>query len=192
METEILTPWLKSDMNKSLRDHLLAVITPEIIDNFELDRFVNRINKGDLLREVNPVSHCCAMFVVYDEIERKVFAVNHRKANMWLFPGGHIEANELPKDNVVREIKEELGLDISFADVHGPFGMQIIDIENPKVACKEHYDAFYALKKPDQEIIVDMRECSECGWFTIPEVLNKIEDPYYKRSVEKFVQFMKW
>ncbi len=179
-------------MDKKLQEHLLNVITPEIIDSFELDRFVNRINKGDLLRETNPISHCCAMIVVYDEIERKVFAVNHRKAGMWLFPGGHIEANELPKENVVREIKEELGLDIAIADIKGPFGLQIIDIENPKVACKEHYDCFYVLEKPDQEMVVDERESSDSGWFTIPEALEKIEDSYYKRSVEKFVKFMGW
>lgn len=179
-------------MDRKLQEHLLTIITPNITDDFDYQRFINRVKKGDLLREANPASHCCAMFVVYDPIQKKVFAVNHRKANMWLFPGGHIEENELPKDNVVREIKEELGLDIALAHIHGPFGMQIIDIENPKVACKEHYDAFYALKKPDQEMIVDMRECSEFGWFTISEALDKFEDPYYKRSVEKFVKYMKW
>ncbi|MGB4965971.1 MAG: NUDIX domain-containing protein [Microgenomates group bacterium] len=179
-------------MDKKLQEHLLNVITPEIIDSFELDRFVNRIKKGDLLRETNPISHCCAMIVVYDSINRKVFAVNHRKAGMWLFPGGHIESNELPKENVVREIKEELGLDIAIADIKGPFGLQIIDIENPRTTCKEHYDCFYVLEKPDQEMVVDERESSDSGWFTIPEVLEKIADSYYKRSVEKFVTFMGW
>lgn len=179
-------------MDKKLQEHLLAVITPKITDAIDYERFVNRIKQGNLLRQMNPVSHCCAMFVVYDSKEKKVFAVNHRKAGMWLFPGGHIEANELPNENVVREIKEELGLDVTLAQVQGPFGMQIIDIENPKVACKEHYDCFYVLEKPDQEMIVDERESSDSGWFTIPEVLEKIVDPYYKRSVEKFVKYIKW
>ena len=179
-------------MNKNLQTHLLALATPKIIDSFELDRFVNRIKKGALLRETNPVSHCCAMFVVYDSTEKKVFAVNHRKADMWLFPGGHLETNELPEDNVVREIKEELGLDISLADVQGPFGMQIIDIENPRTTCKVHFDLFYALKKPQQKMVVDMRECSEYGWFTPDQLLEKMIDSYYKRSVKKFVAFMGW
>jgi 8-oxo-dGTP diphosphatase len=179
-------------MSSILQTYLLNAITPAILDNFELDRFVSRINEGNLLRETNTISHCCVMFVVYDEIERKIFAVNHRKAGMWLFPGGHIEANELPKDNVVREIKEELGLDITHTDIQGPFGMQIIDIENPRTTCKVHFDLFYALKKPQQEMVVDMRECGEFGWFTIPEVLEKITDEYYKRSVEKFAKFVQW
>ncbi len=179
-------------MDKKLQAHLLALATPQIIDDFEHERFVNRINKGNLLRETNSISHFCAMFVVYDPKEKKVFAVNHRKAGMWLFPGGHLETNELPEDNVVREIKEELGLDIALSDVQGPFGMQIIDIENPRTACKVHFDLFYALKKPQQEMVVDMRECSEYGWFTPDELLEKMIDSYYKRSVKKFVAFMGW
>lgn len=179
-------------MDKKLQDHLLSIITPSVTDTFDYDRFINRIKQGNLLRQTNPVSHFCALVAVYDPRNKKVFAVNHRKAGMWLFPGGHIEENELPKENVIREIKEELGLDVTLEQVQGPFGMQIIDIENPKVACKEHYDTFYVLEKPDQEMIVDMRECSEFGWFTIPEVLEKITDDYYVRSVEKFVKYIGW
>jgi 8-oxo-dGTP pyrophosphatase MutT (NUDIX family) len=40
----------------------------------------------------------------------KVLLHRHRKQNLWLPPGGHIERDELPHDAALREIEEETGL----------------------------------------------------------------------------------
>jgi 8-oxo-dGTP pyrophosphatase MutT (NUDIX family) len=49
-------------------------------------------------------------FIVYDN---KVLLVMHKKLGIWVQPGGHIELDEDPNEAVMREIKEETGLDIS-------------------------------------------------------------------------------
>jgi 8-oxo-dGTP pyrophosphatase MutT (NUDIX family) len=40
----------------------------------------------------------------------------HDKYAKWLFPGGHIEKHEDPNEAVVREAKEEVGLEIALAN----------------------------------------------------------------------------
>ncbi|MBT4648969.1 NUDIX domain-containing protein [bacterium] len=44
--------------------------------------------------------------------EGKVLLLLHTKLNKWLFPGGHIEPNESPDKAIMREVKEETGLDL--------------------------------------------------------------------------------
>ena len=44
--------------------------------------------------------------------EGKVLLVYHKKLDVWLYPGGHIEKNETPDETVIREVKEETGLDV--------------------------------------------------------------------------------
>lgn len=49
------------------------------------------------------------VFVVY---KNKVLLRKHDKYGIWLGVGGHIELNEDPIEAAIREVKEEVGLDI--------------------------------------------------------------------------------
>ena len=53
------------------------------------------------------------VFIVY---QNKVLLRKHDKYNIWLSVGGHINLNEDPIQAAIREVKEEVGLDIKLAD----------------------------------------------------------------------------
>jgi 8-oxo-dGTP pyrophosphatase MutT (NUDIX family) len=46
----------------------------------------------------------------------KVLMTWNKKVNSWIPIGGHIESNELPCSSIIREAKEESGLDIKLVD----------------------------------------------------------------------------
>lgn len=55
------------------------------------------------------IDYCVNVYVVY---QNKVLLRLHEKYHRWLTPGGHVELNETPEDAALREVKEEVGLDV--------------------------------------------------------------------------------
>ncbi len=50
--------------------------------------------------------------VLFLNEENKMLVVKPNYKDEWLLPGGTVESGESPKDGAIREIKEEIGLDI--------------------------------------------------------------------------------
>lgn len=40
--------------------------------------------------------------------------MDHKKAELWLPPGGHVESGENPRETVRGEVQEELGINTKF------------------------------------------------------------------------------
>lgn len=51
---------------------------------------------------------------------QKVLLVHHKKLNVWLPPGGHIESNELPHRAAEREFFEETGVKVKAVSASSP------------------------------------------------------------------------
>jgi 8-oxo-dGTP pyrophosphatase MutT (NUDIX family) len=60
------------------------------------------------------------VFIVYKD---KVLLRMHDKHKIWLSVGGHIESNEDPVEAAIREVKEEVGLEVKImGEAEGPQG----------------------------------------------------------------------
>ena len=117
-----------------------------------------------------------ATFVVAND---SVLLLWHRKLQMWLPPGGHIEPHELPDSAAVREVKEEAGLDVVLVGDHGvpigypiqlvrPVGIQLEDISPGH----QHIDLIYFARPRDVDSInvVGNAESEAIGWFRLEDM----------------------
>jgi 8-oxo-dGTP pyrophosphatase MutT (NUDIX family) len=83
----------------------------------------------------------------------EVLFLNHKKLDMWLMPGGHVEDGETPDETAVRETLEETGFEIdiigderrfegfSAIDIPTPFNINLHEIEEGHWHCDFQYIA---------------------------------------------------
>jgi len=62
------------------------------------------------MNEEKKTKHFTSSALIVDN--NKVLLVYHKKLDVWLYPGGHIEQDENPDEALLREVKEETGLDV--------------------------------------------------------------------------------
>jgi 8-oxo-dGTP pyrophosphatase MutT (NUDIX family) len=119
-------------------------------------------------------------FLIYNN---KVLLVYHKKLNFWLPPGGHIEKNETPDETVLREFKEEVGLDVEILNrndvlMEGKIVKQLavpfyVNVHN--VGDHDHCCLFYlCTTKYPEKIKINKSELKDFGWFSAEELDQKL------------------
>jgi 8-oxo-dGTP pyrophosphatase MutT (NUDIX family) len=118
--------------------------------------------------------------------EDKVLLRKHDKYKIWLMVGGHIELDETPIAAALREVKEEVGMDVeligSVADVSEGDGYQEL-LPPPFMNIHrindthEHMSLVYFARALTTDIIEGEGEKSdEIRWFTTEE----LDDPVFE------------
>lgn len=144
------------------------------------NEFIRRIQQGKLTRDENPQSHFCVYFAAYDLANKRVFIGHHKKSDLWLFNGGHIDPGETTSTAMLREMNEEWGLQFNLEKIAPAKLLSITSVINPSIKCQKHYDIWYfvpvSMKNflPDQEKLAS--EFYTTAWKTIAEAKRLVSD----------------
>ena len=117
--------------------------------------------------------------IVYDN---KVLLRKHDKYGIWLSVGGHIELDEDPNQAAIREVKEEVGLDIelynkiNLNNINNPNFKDLIPpifINRHRInEAHEHVTlVYFAESTSDKLILSETEKTEDCRWFS-PEDLD--------------------
>jgi len=108
----------------------------------------------------------------------KVLLIKHKKLNKWLYPGGHVEVNETPREAAEREFQEETGIKVKVIgnkfDTMDPLvspepmpltiSMETVNYPNE---IHYHYDLIFLVEKVGGDLL-------DGSWFSC-EDLDKID-----------------
>ena len=70
--------------------------------------------------------------------DKEILLIKHPKLGVWLPPGGHLEANELPTEGASREVLEEIGMGLKFKE--------------------ENLDNTTLIRSPDYTLVEDLKD----------------------------------
>ena len=120
--------------------------------------------------------------------KREVLLVRSNKwGDKYTVPGGHIELGERAEDAVVREVKEEAGLDCAALDL-----LVVQQAIYPKDYHKhEHYifmDYVCKVKTATPEVKLDGRELQSFIWVRPDEALKLNLEEYTRTFVVKYLE----
>lgn len=102
---------------------------------------------------------------------RGVIMHRHRRLNIWVQPGGHVDAGEPPQDAAVRETFEETGLLARHLD---PVRLFHVDV-HPGPREHTHYDLRYILVAPPVEPSPPEGESPDVFWFDFGAAQQRCE-----------------
>lgn len=150
---------------------------------------IYRIEKPD-----TPPKHLVSYFVLIDPDHKSLLLADHIKAQLWLPSGGHVESQEDPKQTVIREIQEELGLEAVFIRSNDkPF---FVTVTQTVGLTAGHTDVslWYLVRGNKHDYIsFDQREFNDINWFSFQEILDSspvIFDPHMQRFTRKLMKYL--
>lgn len=182
-------------MTSVIREEILTTVASIIpFDNAErehLDFVKDWIASGaEIFRIAKPDKpniHLVAYFIVIDPQTNEFLLVDHKKAELWLPPGGHVEINEHPRETVKQEIKEELGIDAEFL-FEDPLFLTVTNTVG-NVARHTDVSLWYVLRgNQEKHLKFDADEFHQIQWFHQKDIPYERTDPHMKRFVDKVMK----
>jgi len=156
-----------------LDDLRAAIAQIEPVDEREATSIAATLDRltweGDCFdEEVDPHHVTASAFVVSS---RGVILHLHRKLNIWVQPGGHVDADESPEVAALRETLEETGLDV----VHTtPPTLFHVDV-HPGPRGHTHYDLRYVLLGRPVDPTPPADESQDVYWFAFDDAVTRCE-----------------
>ncbi len=113
----------------------------------------------------------------------KVLLHRHKKLNKWLYPGGHVDENEIPTDTAAREVLEETGYRVRLVGAR-PLGFRgdenAVEYPMPIATLFEtvrlstgthmHFDLVYLGVAEGERAAVSAEESQDFVWITEKDI----------------------
>ena len=133
-------------------------------------------------KPATPPKHLVSYFVLVDHDH--VLLVDHKNAQLWLPSGGHVEPGEHPRATVMRELREELGFDLS--DV-SEAPLMLTTTETVGITAGHTDVSLWYVINADRRLVVefDPGEFHSVQWFHFSEAPVSRSDPHLERFLRK-------
>ena len=174
-------------MRAAIRSELESISPLDALEHQHRSEALAWVDSGaPLFRTAKPATpprHLVSYFAVVDG--ESILLVDHKNAQLWLPPGGHVDLDEHPRDTVAREVREELG----FAPAHEIASPLMVTWTTTVGLTSGHTDVslWYVVNATKtQAMAFDAQEFYGIRWFGFSEVPLARSDPHLARFIRKW------
>ena len=118
--------------------------------------------------------------VIRDE-EGRILLARSRDDARWALIGGGLEPGEEPAEAIVREIREELGVEPTIGPIVGVFGGEDLFITYANGDRCAYVTTAYECRLAAGALTLEVEELSEVAWFAPADILALGTQPYVTR-----------
>ena len=149
----------------------------------ENGEFTNQIGTREECHNKGLWHRAVVVFII--STDNKKILLQQRSANKKLWPnlwditaGGHVLTGEFGYQTVIRETKEEIGVDITKNDLEFIGGTKSENISGNII--NRHFNEFYIVHKDIDinDIVLQEEEVQDIKWFSKEEIISRINDNY--------------
>lgn len=148
----------------------------------ENGEFTNRVESREKCHKDGLWHKAVALFIINSKNQ---VLLQKRSANKRLWPnlwditaGGHVLTGEFGFQSIIREIKEEIGIDINKNDITFIGASTSQNIKNE--IKNKHFNEYYIVNKDIDvsELVLQEEEVSDAKWFEKEDVINRINNNF--------------
>ena len=166
-----------SNLAAATRSAVLARRPVDARERGSISRFVELIDGLERpFDERASKVHVTASAIVVSDDRRRVVLHRHKRLQLWLQPGGHIDTDELPWHGALREAVEETGLPAVLVDADLPDGPALLHVDvHPGPKGHTHLDLRYLLESPHVKPTPPAEESQDVQWFAWHQAIDLAE-----------------
>ena len=122
---------------------------------------------------------CCGAIIVF---ENKYLLVRAREKDggHWNFPKGHKEKGETDEETALREVKEEVGLDVEFVK-----GFRHINIYYDHINKVDKQVVFFLAKASSEKVVLQESEVAGFAWLEFDDAVAKVTHDDARETLQK-------
>lgn len=173
-------------MRTKIRQMIAEIAPLDEVEASHIDFALHWIDSGAGLFRIakpdTPSPHLVSYFLLIDG--NHLLLVDHINAELWLPTGGHVESDEDPRETVVRELREELGVSAEFVYQKPIF----VTVSQTVGKTSGHTDVslwFVLQGRREDHLDFDASEFHSIRWFHYTETPLERTDPHLGRFLKK-------